>query len=111
MRKCYSQIHDAEKALNVLRMQPEADRNRISIIGRSEGTIIAPRVAIDNSTKVKNIILMGTVALSTRENTHNLDVTLPSEYATQVLDKNHTGLISIQQIAKDTVLKNYFVPP
>jgi len=44
---------------------------------------------------------MGTVALSTRENTHNLDVTLPSEYATQVLDKNHTGLISIQQIAKD----------
>jgi len=31
----------------------------------------------DNSTKVKNIILMGTVALSTRENTHNLDVTLP----------------------------------
>jgi uncharacterized protein len=54
---------------------------------------------------------MGTVALCTRENTHNLDVTLSSEYATQVLDKNHTGLISIKQIAKDPVLKNYFVPP
>jgi len=97
--------------LNVLIQQSEVDPKRISIIGHSEGTIIAPRVAIDNSTKVKNIILMGTVALSTRENTHNLDVTLPSEYATQVLDKNHTGLISIQQIAKDPVLKNYFVPP
>ncbi|HET7148869.1 MAG TPA: alpha/beta fold hydrolase [Candidatus Nitrosopolaris sp.] len=104
-------IQDSMKALNVLIQQPEVDPKRISIIGHSEGTIIAPRVAIDNSTKVKNIILMGTVALSTRENTHTLDVTLPSEYATQVLDKNHTGLISIQQIAKDAVLKNYFVPP
>src|SRR5947209_18841244 len=94
-------IQDSKKALNILIQQPEVDPKRISIIGHSEGTIIAPRVAIDNSTKVKNIILMGTVALSTRENTHNLDVTLPSEYATQVLDKNHTGLISIQQIAKD----------
>src|SRR5947208_2688821 len=85
-------IQDSKKALNVLMQQPEVDPKRINIIGHSEGTIIAPRVAIDNSTKVKNIILMGTVALSTRENTHNLDVTLPSEYATQVLDKNHTGL-------------------
>ncbi len=104
-------IQDSKKALNVLIQQPEVDPKRISIIGHSEGTIIAPRVAIDNSTKVKNIILMGTVALSTRENTRNLDITLPSEYATQILDKNHTGLISIQQIAKDPVLKNYFVPP
>jgi uncharacterized protein len=38
------------------------DPKRITILGHSEGTIIAPRVAIDNSTKVKNIILMGTVA-------------------------------------------------
>jgi uncharacterized protein len=53
-------IHDAEKALNILTLQPEVDPKRISIIGHSLGTIIAPRVAIDNSTKVKNIILMGT---------------------------------------------------
>ena len=58
-------IHDAEKALNVLIQQPEVDPKRISIIGHSEGTIIAPRVAIDNSTKVKNIILMGTAAHTT----------------------------------------------
>ena len=55
-------IHDAEKALNVLVQQLEVDPKRISIIGHSEGTIIAPRVGIDNSTNVKNIILMGTVA-------------------------------------------------
>lgn len=37
-------------------------------------------------------------------------VSLPSEYASQVLDKNHTGLIPIQQIAKDPVLRNSLVP-
>ena len=90
--------------MNVLIQQPEVDPKRISIIGHSEGTIIAPRVAIDNSTKVKNIILMGTVAQNLRDILRHQDVTLPSEYATQVLDKNHTGLISIQQIAKDPLL-------
>ncbi len=55
-------LHDAEKALNVLIQQPEVDPKRINLIGHSEGTIYAPRIAIDNPTKVKNIILMGTVA-------------------------------------------------
>jgi len=50
-------MHDAEKALNVLTMQPEVDPKRITILGHSEGTINAPRVAMDNSTKVKNNIL------------------------------------------------------
>ena len=35
------------------------------------------------------------------------DVSLPLEYATQVLDKNHTGLISIQQIANAPVLLKF----
>src|SRR5437868_2143272 len=95
-------IQDSKKALNVLVRQPEVDPKRISIIGHSEGTAIAPRVAIDNSTKVKNIILMGTVAQNLRDIVYYQYVNLPSEYATQVLDKNHTGLISIQQISKDT---------
>ena len=104
-------IEDAKKALNVLTMQPEVDAKRISIIGHSEGTIIAPRVAIDNSTKIKNIILMGTVAQNLiRDILCHQVVDLPSEYATQVLDKNHTGLISIRQIAKDPLLGFYLVP-
>ena len=45
--------------MNVLIQQPEVDLKRVSIIGHSEGTIITPRVAMDNSMKVKNIILMG----------------------------------------------------
>jgi pimeloyl-ACP methyl ester carboxylesterase len=56
-------IHDAEKALNVLIQQPEVDAKRISLIGHSEGTVIAPRVAVDNPTKVKNIVLIAAVIL------------------------------------------------
>jgi uncharacterized protein len=103
-------MHDAEKALNILTLQPEVDPKNISIIGHSAGTIIAPRVAIDNPTKVKNIILMGIVAQNTRDLVRLQRVSLPVEYSTQVLDKNHTGLISIQQIAKDPVLRQLLVP-
>jgi uncharacterized protein len=103
-------IQDSKKALNVIVQQPEADPQRISVIGHSEGTLYAPRVAIDNSTKVKNIILMSPLAQNASVSEYNLDVSLPSEYATKVLDKNHTGLISIQQIANDPVLRNSLVP-
>jgi uncharacterized protein len=107
-------IHDAEKALNILTLQPEVDPKRISIIGHSEGTVIAPRVAIDNSTKVKNIILMGAAAQNLRDILRYQAVDLPTEYATQVLDKNHTGLISIEQISKDpfrySLVLNLLVP-
>jgi len=100
--------HDAERALNLLIQQPEVDPKRISIIGQSEGTIITPRVAIDNPTKVKNIVLMGTAAQNlVRDILRFQVVDLPLEYAMKVLDRNHTGLISIQQIAKDPLLSSY----
>jgi len=38
------------------------------------------------------------------------DVSLPLEYASQVLDRNHTGSISIQQIANDPLLRQFLVP-
>jgi uncharacterized protein len=94
-------IHDAERALNVLRQQHEVDPKRISIVGHSEGTIIAPRVAIDNSTKVKNIVLIGVVAENISKLLYFQVVSTPLRYAEQVLGHNHTGVISIQQIAKD----------
>src|SRR5947199_8013237 len=72
-------IQDSKKALNVLVQQPEVDPKRISIIGHSEGTVIAPRVAIDNSTKVKNIILMATIGQNLRDIVYNQYVNLPSE--------------------------------
>ena len=104
-------IQDSKKALNVLIQQPEVDPKRISIIGHSEGTLYAPRLAIDNSTNVKNIILMGVLAQNpVKVVEYYQDVSLPLEYATQVLDRNHTGLISIQQIANDPFLRQLLMP-
>jgi uncharacterized protein len=105
------QIQDSKKALNVLVHQPEVDPNRISIIGHSEGTLYAPRVAVDNSTKISNIILMGVLAQNPLKDVeYYQDVSLPLEYAIQVLDKNHTGLIFIHQIVTDSLLKNFLLP-
>lgn len=105
------QIQDSKKALNVLVQQPEVDPNRISIIGHSEGTLYAPRVAADNSTKVNNIILMAVLAQNPLKDVeYYQDVSLPLEYAMQVLDKNHTGLVSIQDVVMDPLLKNFLLP-
>jgi uncharacterized protein len=104
-------IQDSKKALSVLLQQPEVDPKRISIIGHSEGTLYAPRVAIDNSTNIKNIILMGVLAQNpVKAVEYYQDVSLPLEYASQVLDRNHTGMISIEQIAEDPLLRNFLVP-
>jgi uncharacterized protein len=99
-------IHDAEKALNVLVQQPEVDPKRISLIGHSEGTIIVPRVVIDNSTKVKNIVLMSTVAQNLRDILYFQSVYLPLLYAEKVLDHNHNGSISMQEASKDPVFQS-----
>ena len=96
--------------MNVLLQQSEVDPDRVSILAHSEGTIIVPRVAIDNPTKVKNIVLMGTVAQNGLALEYNQLVGLPIQYANQVLDKNHTGLISIQQVATDPILLPILLP-
>jgi pimeloyl-ACP methyl ester carboxylesterase len=103
-------VQDAEKALAVLAQQPEVNPNNVTIVGHSEGTIIAPRVAIDNPTKVKNIVLMGAVAQSESQLLYFQAVHLPLLYAEKVLDYNHDGLISIQQIANAPVLSQLLVP-
>jgi hypothetical protein len=96
--------------LNVLIQQPEVDPKRVSIVGHSEGTIIVPRVAIDNSTNVKNIILMGTIAQNLGDLMYYQGVKLPLRYATQILDKTHTGFILIKQMAKDPIPFKFIVP-
>jgi hypothetical protein len=92
--------------LNVLVQQPEVDPKRISLIGHSEGTIIVPRVVIDNSTKVKNIVLMSTVAQNLRDILYFQSVYLPLLYAEKVLDHNHNGSISMQEASKDPVFQS-----
>ena len=103
-------IHDAQKAVNVLVQQPEVDAKRISIIGHSEGGAITTCVAIDNPvTKIKNIVLMAARIGNTHDLMYYTFVGLPVEYTKQVLDKNHTGSIPIQQAVNDPIFGQYIV--
>jgi alpha-beta hydrolase superfamily lysophospholipase len=55
-------VKDANKALAALMSQPEVDASKVTVLGHSEGTVLTPRLAIDNPNEVKNIILMGALA-------------------------------------------------
>jgi pimeloyl-ACP methyl ester carboxylesterase len=94
---------DAEKALDVLIQQPEVDANRITVLGHSEGTVVVPRVAIDNPDKVKNIILMGALAQNLSKIEEFQEVTLPVLYAKAVLDHTHDGLLSVQEATENPI--------
>ena len=96
---------DANKALAVLMQQPEVDNSKITVLGHSEGTLIAPRLAIDNPDKVKNIVLMGAVALNGSEMLDFQTVSLPLLYAKEVLDKDHNGSLSVQEASKDVTFQ------
>jgi predicted esterase len=98
---------DAEKVLEVLIQQPEVDANKITVLGASEGTVVTPRVAIDNPDKINNIVLMGALAGNLHEILHLQVVGTPLLYAQKVLDHNHNGLLSVQEASKNPVFSTW----
>ncbi len=92
-------IHDAEKAIEVLKQQSEVDADDITLIGHSESTIIAPRIAVDDPS-VKNIVLMGTAGRSYYDIKYFKTVDLRVIMAEEILDTNHDGLLSIPEVVE-----------
>ena len=88
---------DAKKVLEVLKQQSEVDADDITLLGHSESTIIAPRIAIDNPS-VKNIVLMGTAGRSFYEIRYFKTVDLRVIFAKETLDTDHDGLLSIPEV-------------
>jgi uncharacterized protein len=106
--------NDAEIALGVLTQQPEVDPTKITLIGHSEGTIIAPRIVIDqenktNATTIKNVVLMGSAATTMADLAHYQKVGIVLEYMHQVLDKNGTGSISVEEAIQDPLVGRFVV--
>jgi pimeloyl-ACP methyl ester carboxylesterase len=106
--------NDAEIALGVLTQQPEVDPTKITLIGHSEGTIIAPRIVIDqenktNATTIKNVVLMGSAATTMADLAHYQKVGIILEYMHQVLDKNGTGSISVEEAIQDPLVGRFVV--
>jgi uncharacterized protein len=98
---------DAEKALSVLLQQPEVNATeKATVFGHSEGTTVAPRVAVDNPDKVRNVVLMGAIAQNALKDVqYYQEVGAPLLYAERVLDKDHKGLISVEQASEDPVFQ------
>lgn len=89
---------DAEAALNVLIQQPEVDRGRITIIGHSEGAIIAPRIAAERLGDVQNVVLMSAAAQPISDIVSYQLVNRTLFFARQDWDSNHDGLLSLEEV-------------
>jgi len=88
---------DAEKTLEVLMQQSEVDADDITLIGHSESTIIAPRIAVDYP-NVKKIVLMGTAGRSYYDIKYHKAVDLRVTLAEEILDTDQDGLLSIPEV-------------
>lgn len=55
-------VADARDALNFLAVQPEVDRQRVYMLGHSEGAEVAPIIA-DSPSPLRGIVIMGAPAL------------------------------------------------
>ena len=90
-------ISDANRTLHVLRNQSEVDRNNISVLGVSQGSWIATRVAADNPF-VKNVLLLSVGAEKWGDLIHTFMVNTTLQYAREVLDANHDGFVSLSEV-------------
>ncbi|MDQ3852151.1 MAG: alpha/beta fold hydrolase [Thermoproteota archaeon] len=90
-------ISDANKTLHVLREQPEVDRNNISVLGVSQGSWIATRVAAANPF-VKNVLLLSSGAEKWGDLIHTFMVNTTIQYAREVMDTNDDGFISLSEL-------------
>ncbi|HEY1247786.1 MAG TPA: alpha/beta fold hydrolase [Nitrososphaera sp.] len=90
-------ITDANKALHTLVDQPEVDKDNVSVLGGSQGSWIATRVAAANPF-VKNVLLLSTGADKLGDIIHTQMVNTTLQYVKQVLDKNHDGFVSLSEV-------------
>ena len=90
-------ISDANKALHTLADQPEVDKDNVSVLGGSQGSWIATRIAAANPF-VKNVLLLSTGAEKLGDIIHTQMVNTTLQYVRQVLDKNHDSFVSLSEV-------------
>ena len=91
-------ISDANKALHTLVDQPEVDKDNVSVLGGSQGSWIATRVAAANPF-VKNVLLLSTGAEKLGDIIHTQMVNTTLQYTREILDVNHDGFVSLSEVA------------
>jgi uncharacterized protein len=91
-------ISDANKALHTLVDQPEVDKDNVSVLGGSQGSWIATRVAAANPF-VKNVLLLSTGADKLGNIIHTQMVNTTLQYIREILDVNNDGFVSLSEVA------------
>jgi uncharacterized protein len=89
---------DSEVALDILMQQPEVDRGNITLLGISEGTTIAPRIAAERPDDVKNVVLMSAASQRLYDIMYANVVNRTILFAQELWDDNHNGLLSLQEV-------------
>jgi hypothetical protein len=89
---------DAEIVLDVLMQQPEVDRGNITLLGISEGTTIAPRIAAERPGNVKYIVLMSAASQTLYDIMYANLVNRTILFAEELWDDNHDSLLSLQEV-------------
>ncbi len=89
---------DAEVALDILMQQPEVDRGNITLLGISEGTTIAPRIAAERPDDVQNIVLMSAASQRLYDIMYANVVNRTILFAQELWDDNRDGLLSLQEV-------------
>ena len=87
---------DAEKALQILKDTPMADKSDITLIGHSESSIIVPRIALDDPSVTK-IVLMGGAARDYLSIKRTQIIDLRLLFAETVLDQDGDGAVSLKE--------------
>ena len=90
-------IDDAGKALEVLRSQQDVDSNDLTLLGHSEGAIIALRLAVKEP-NVRNVVLWAAIAEDARELVFWQLVSQKIDYAEAGLDADRDGLLSVAEM-------------
>ena len=101
---------DAEVALKILEAQPEVNKSDITVLGHSEGAIVAPRIAIDHK-EVKKMVLMAAPAGNLRDLIYFQLVNRSLLFAEQVMDTDHDGQLSIKEVEATMGLPNDSIAP
>lgn len=73
------------------------DKGDITLLGHSEGAIVAPRIAREDE-GIKNMVLLSAPAGNLRNNLQFQLMARPLLYAEEVMDSNHDGLLSIAEV-------------
>ena len=101
-------VLDAEQAYRHLRSHPRVDKNRIFLLGISEGSIVAPQVALKNP-EIHGLILLSSVGRDMADNLYYQFVGKWMNIMREKVDADRDGYITIKERRKFADLDRFQV--